>query len=177
MGVAIEHADLVNVPQYRLVNAYSCICRNRTQTGVCDAQDFSIDTQTARANSYIPLLDGRTMCSAVLEPLRRAIYWLARTWGARGPFLWVCVWGGGGGAEGRALLERRGEGGRGSRGGREGVQGGAPPPPCRNEPYPPGIAKMHHTDAFSISLGDGGEYANFLGFGGSVPLLPHLCAN
>ena len=26
-----------------------------------------------------------------------------------------------------------------------------------------------------ISLGDGGFYANFLGFRGSVPLLPHLC--
>ena len=26
-----------------------------------------------------------------------------------------------------------------------------------------------------ISLGDGGEHANFLGFRGSVPLLPHLC--
>ena len=42
----------------------------------------------------------------------------------------------------RALLERRGEGG-------EGVQA---PPPCRNEPYPPGIAKMHHTNPFSIYI-------------------------
>ena len=27
----------------------------------------------------------------------------------------------------------------------------------------------------AISLGDVGDYANFLGFRGSVPLLPHLC--
>ena len=32
-----------------------------------------------------------------------------------------------------------------------------------------------HLMLWDISLGDGGEYANFLGFGGSVPLLPHLC--
>ena len=47
---------------------------------------------------------------------------------------------------GRALLEQRGEGG-------EVVQGGEePPPPCRNEPYQPGIAKMNHIDPFSIYI-------------------------
>ena len=29
--------------------------------------------------------------------------------------------------------------------------------------------------AMTISLGDGADYANFVGFRGSVPLLPHLC--
>ena len=35
---------------------------------VCDAQDFSINVQTARFNSYVLLFDGRIVCSGVLEP-------------------------------------------------------------------------------------------------------------
>ena len=40
-----------------------CVC-------VCarDPHDFSIIAQIARFNSYILLLDGRTMCSRVLDP-------------------------------------------------------------------------------------------------------------
>ena len=48
------------------------------------------------------------------------------------------------GERGGALLARRGEGGRWSR--------GEPLPTCRNEPYPPEIVNMHHTDPFSIHI-------------------------
>ena len=54
------------------------------------------------------------------------------------------------GGGGRALLGRRGEGGRGSRVGGEVVQGGEPP--FRNEPYRPRIAKKHHIDPFSTYI-------------------------
>ena len=61
----------------------------------------------------------------------------------------------GGRGAGRCL-SRGGRGGGDSRGGRAGSRGGGRGPggggACRNEPYQPGIAKMHHIDPFSIHI-------------------------
>ena len=42
-------------------------------------------------------------------------------------------------------------------------------------PRPTAVSLTASASLNGISLGDGTEPANFLGFRGSVPLLPHLC--
>ena len=68
----------------------------------------------------------------------------------------------------------RPRGGGGLREGGEGVQGGAPPRPCRNAAYPLGTAKMYHTGAVGIYIVMMSEDRQCNLFFGVHTLCPHL---